>query len=106
MGLYLLETTVVCNSVVQNKDWKCIPSYEYNFQSVDYTFNFLMIRNILFPKNGLINVIIQKLSAVLKYILNQLSLSGKLLILLIYELYIFILHIHGIQNVTTVDFIP
>lgn len=45
MGLYLLETTAVCNSVLQNEDWKCIPSYEYNFQSVDYTFNFLMIRN-------------------------------------------------------------
>lgn len=105
MGLYFLETTAVCNSVLQNEDWKCIPNYEYNFQSVDYIFNVLMIRNILFP-NGLINVIIQKLSAVLKYILNQLSLSGKLLILLTYELYIFILHIHGIQNVMTVDFIP
>lgn len=65
-----------------------------------------MIRNILFPKNGLINVIIQKLSAVLKYILNQLSLSGKLLISLSYELYIFILHIHGIQIIMTVDFVP
>lgn len=64
-----------------------------------------MIRNILFPKNGLINLIIQKLSAVLKYILDQLSLSGKLLLLLSYELCILILHIHGIHDMT-VDFIP
>lgn len=105
MGLYLLETAVVCNSVLQKEYWKCIPSYEYNFQSGDYTFNFLIIRNILFPKNGLINVIIQKLSAVLKYIFNQLSLSGKWLILLSYELYILILHIRGIHDMT-VDFIP